>query len=181
MTGLFTSRKDENATRPSILTQLCSQAVFLLVPGRRVGENPENKVDSHLAQLKCISDICWMTGRWTWAGVFYKQSYSAHSLPSWPVVKAKKEDNRLEKYIHRNLSMKGFDHRFVSRWSFRYWTPSFNRVMLVFVRSVSVEDQQKAVETWWWIPKWQPYFYITSRLLKACGWQTCNHEESELF
>ena len=107
VTGLFTSRKDENATRPSILTQLRSQAVFLLVPGRRVGENPENKVDSHLPQLKCISDICWMTGRWTWAGVFYKQSYSAHSLPSWPVVKAKKEDNSLEKYIHRNLSRKG--------------------------------------------------------------------------
>ena len=111
VTGLFTSRKDENATRPSILTQPRSQAVFLLVQGRRVGENPENKVDSHLPQLKCISNICWVTGRWTWAGVFYKQSYSAHSLPRWPVVKAKKEDNSLEKYIHRNLSMKGFDHR----------------------------------------------------------------------
>ena len=89
VTGLFTSRKDENATRPSILTQPRSQAVFLLVQGRRVGENPENKVDSHLPQLKCISNICWVTGRWTWAGVFYEQSYSAHSLPSWPVVKAK--------------------------------------------------------------------------------------------
>ena len=111
VTGLFTFRKDENATRPSILTQPRSQAVFLLVPGRRVGENPQNKVDSHLPQLKCISNICWVTGRWTWAGVFYKQSYSAHSLPSWPVVKAKKEDNSLEKYIHRNLSIKGFDHR----------------------------------------------------------------------
>ena len=59
--------------------------------GETAGENPENKVDSHLPQLKCISDICWMTGRWTWAGVFYKQSYSAHSLPRWPVVKARKK------------------------------------------------------------------------------------------
>ena len=111
VTGVFTFRKDENATRPSILIQPRSQAVFPLVPGRRAGENLENEVDSHLPQLKCISNICWVTGRWTWVGVFYKQSYSAHSLPSWPVVKAKKEDNSLEKYIHRNLSMKGFDHR----------------------------------------------------------------------